>query len=71
MILLLQESPRRSIVGVLVFLRSSIVSEGTSRAGCAFKRDRIGGVLRASQRAFIESVVSLYGVGAVSDLPAS
>ena len=26
--------------------------------GCTFKRDRKGGVLRASQRAFIESVVS-------------
>ena len=39
--------------------------------GCAFERDRKGGVLRASQRAFIESVVSRYGVEAVSDLPAS
>ena len=39
--------------------------------GCAFKRDRKGGVLRASQRAFIESVVSRYGVDAVSDLPSS
>ena len=39
--------------------------------GCAFERDRKGGVLRASQRAFIESVVSRYGVDAVSDLPAS
>ena len=39
--------------------------------GCAFERDRKGGVLRASQRAFIESVVSRYGVHAVSDLPAS
>ena len=29
------------------------------------------GVLRASQRAFIESIVSRYGVDAVSDLPAS
>ena len=39
--------------------------------GCAFERDRKGGVLRASQRAFIESVVSRYGIDAVSDLPAS
>ena len=29
--------------------------------GCAFERDRKRGVLRASQRAFIESVVSQYG----------
>ena len=39
--------------------------------GCAFERDRKGGVLRASQGAFIESVVSRYGVDAVSDFPAS
>ena len=39
--------------------------------GCAFKRDRKGGVLRASQGAFIESVVSRYGVDAISDFPAS
>ena len=39
--------------------------------GCAFERDRKGGVLRASQGAFIESVVSRYGVDAASDLPAS
>ena len=39
--------------------------------GCAFERDRKGGVLRASQIAFIESVVSRYRVDAVSDLPAS
>ena len=39
--------------------------------GCAFERERKGDVLRASQRAFIESVVSRYGVDAVSDLPAS
>ena len=39
--------------------------------GCAFERDRKGGVLRALQRAFIESVVSRYRVDAVSDLPAS
>ena len=38
---------------------------------CAFERDRKGDVLRASQRAFIESVVSRYRVDAVSDLPAS
>ena len=38
--------------------------------GCAFERGRKAGVLRASQRAFIESVVSRYGVDAVSDLPA-
>ena len=39
--------------------------------GRAFERDRKEGVLRASQRAFIEYVVSRYGVDAVSDLPAS
>ena len=39
--------------------------------GCAFERDRKGGVLRASQRAFIESVASRYGVDAVSHFPAS
>ena len=39
--------------------------------GCAFERDRKGGVLRASQRVFIEAVVSRYGVDAVSNLPAS
>ena len=35
---------------------------------CAFERDRKGG---SSQRAFIESVVSRYGVDTVSDLPSS
>ena len=39
--------------------------------GCAFERDRKGGVLRALQRAFIESIVSRCGVDAVSDFPAS
>ena len=39
--------------------------------GCAFERDRKGGVLRALQKAFIESVASRYRVDAVSDLPAS
>ena len=39
--------------------------------GCTFERDRKGGVRRASQRVFIESVVSRYGVDAVSDLPTS
>ena len=39
--------------------------------GCEFERDRKGGVLRESQRAFIESVVSRYGVDTVYDLPAS
>ena len=39
--------------------------------GCAFERDKKGGVLRASQRAFIESMVSRYGVDAVFDLPTS
>ena len=34
--------------------------------GCAFERDRKGGVVRASRRAFIESVVSRYGADAVS-----
>ena len=39
--------------------------------GCAFERDKKEGVLSTSQRASIESVVSRYGVDAVSDLPAS
>ena len=39
--------------------------------GCAFERDRKKGVLRMSQRAFIEFVVSQYGVYAVSNLQAS
>ena len=39
--------------------------------GYAFERDRKGEVLRASQRAFMESVVNRYGADAVSDLPAS
>ena len=39
--------------------------------GCAFERDRKGGVLRASQTAFIKSDVSRYIVDAVSDTPAS
>ena len=38
---------------------------------CAFERDKAGGVLRMSQRAFIESVASRYGVNTVSGLPAS
>ena len=38
---------------------------------CAFERDKAVGVLRMSQRAFIESVASRYGVNAVSGLPAS
>ena len=37
--------------------------------GCAFERDRKGGVLRVSQRAFIESLASRHGVDALSDLP--
>ena len=37
--------------------------------GCAFERDRKEDVLRASRRASIESVVSRYGVDAVSDPP--
>ena len=39
--------------------------------GCAFERDKAGGVLRMSQRAFIESVASRCGVNTVSGLPAS
>ena len=39
--------------------------------GCVFECDRKGGVLRTSQRAFIEYIVSRYGVDVVSDLPAS
>ena len=39
--------------------------------GCASERDRAGRVLRMSQRAFIESVASRYGVNTVSGLPAS
>ena len=38
--------------------------------GCAFERDEAGGVLRMSQRAFIESVAIRYGVNTVSGLPA-
>ena len=37
----------------------------------AFERGRNEGILRASQRAFIESVVSRYGVDAVFYLPVS
>ena len=39
--------------------------------GCVFERDRKKSVLRVSQRAFVESVVSRYGVDAESNLPAS
>ena len=39
--------------------------------GCAFEGDNKGGAFHASQRAFLESVVSRYGVDAVSNLPAS
>ncbi|CAM9895183.1 unnamed protein product [Ascophyllum nodosum] len=39
--------------------------------GCAFERDKAGGVLRMSQRAFKESVASRYGIDTVSGLPAS
>ena len=39
--------------------------------GCAFGRDRKGGVFRASQRAFIEPAVNRHGIDALSDLPAS
>ena len=39
--------------------------------GCAFERDMAGGVLRISQRAFIESVASRYRVNTVSGVPAS
>ena len=39
--------------------------------GGAFERDKAGGVLRMSQRAFIESVAGRYGVNTVSGLPAS
>lgn len=39
--------------------------------GCAFERDRKEGVLHVSHRAFIESVVSRYGIDKESDLPAS
>ena len=39
--------------------------------GWTFERDRKGGVLHASQRGFIESVVSRYEVDTVSHLPAS
>ena len=39
--------------------------------GCVFESDRKGGVLRASQRAFIECIVSRYEVDAMTDLPAS
>ena len=39
--------------------------------GCAFERDKAGGVQRMSQRAFIESVASRCGVDTVSGLPVS
>ena len=39
--------------------------------GCAFERDKAGGVLRRSQRAFIEYIASGYGVSTLSGLPAS
>ena len=39
--------------------------------GCAFERDKAGRVLRMSQRAFIESVASRYGINTVSGLPSS
>ena len=34
--------------------------------GCAFERDKAGGVLRMLQRAFIEYVASRYGLNTVS-----
>ena len=56
---------------MFVFLTSSRLREGNSwYLGCAFERDRKEGVLRTSQRAFIEFVVSRYEIDAVSDLPA-
>ena len=54
---------------VLVFLRTT-GGEFSWYLGCAFERDRKRGVLRAPQRALIESVVSRYGFNTVSDLPA-
>ena len=39
--------------------------------GCAFERDKAGGALGMSQRAFIESVASRYRVNTISGLPAS
>ena len=64
--------------GACDFLSTCLLEEFQTTGGelswyvrCAFERDKKGGVLRASQRAFIESVVSRYGVDAVSDLPAS
>lgn len=57
---------------VCLFDEFQTTREGLSwYLGCAFERDRKGGVIRTSQRAFIESVVSRYGVDAVSNLPAS
>ena len=38
--------------------------------GCAIERNKAGGVLRMTQRAFLESVSSRYGAGAVSGLRA-
>ena len=38
--------------------------------GCAIGRNKAGGVLRMTQRAFLESVSSRYGVDAVSGLRA-
>ena len=66
-LLLLQESLRRVNTCLLEELQST-GEELLWYLGCAFERDRKRGVLRASQRAFIESVVSRYGVDAVSDL---
>ena len=61
-----------------VFLSTCLLEEFQSTGGelswylgCAFERDRKEGILRASQRAFIEFVVSRYEVDAVSDLPVS
>ena len=38
--------------------------------GCAFERDKTDGVLRMSQRAFMEPVASRHGVNTASGLPA-
>lgn len=39
--------------------------------GCAFGRDRVGGVLRVSKTGLIEPVTSRHGVHACSNLPIS
>ena len=72
MTLLLQESLRCDFLSTCLLEEFQITGGELSwYLGCAFERDRKGGLLRASQIAFIKSVVSRYGVDAVSGLPTS